>query len=141
MYIKLVFQFIPWVVPQCAGGVQAVLKNKPEIIPELPEGVQANQPCEQLKTLLQKQRIQESFYCDCGMLSQAQIEEALINFNQFYNNYNSGFPGTNLPGNTPEQNEIICNLKIALENILNKEETPFLSINSMGNGERLTFSS
>lgn len=136
MYIKLTIKFIPLVIAHVAAGLNAVLAKKPEIVGDLPEGARANVHSEKLRTMMSKDLVQAGYYHDCEELTLGQVEKALEIFANHYNNYNDDkLPGTALNGLNPSDNEIIVNLKIALENVRTNTETPLLKNWSSDDGE------
>ena len=56
-------------------------------------------------------------------------------FAAHYKHYSKGLPGAMLEGSEPRQNELICNLVIALDNVRNKTYMPFRSVLGADNGE------
>lgn len=135
MYIKLTIKFVPWVMAHVADGLNAVLATKPEIVEALPEGARANVHSEKLQTMMSKDLVQAGYYHDCEELTLEQVEKVLELFAKHYNNYSDGIlPGAALTGLNPSDNELIVNLKIALENVRTNTETPLLRKASSDDG-------
>ena len=129
---------MPWELRHVAAGINVLLKSKPEIVSELPDGAVANKHSKQLKSFITQDTVSAGYYHDCKELSREQLEKALNQFALHYNNYQNGkMPGAQLSGIKPKDNEIILNLEIALDNICNQNETPFLSKNSANDGNEL----
>ena len=131
LYVKLSFGYDSWSVPQTAGGLMAVMLAEPEILEELPKGVIPDQYSQRLMSLFGKQAVSAGFYHDCGNLSREHIEEALQQFQEHYHFFSDGLPAAAI-GPKPNDNEIIVNLKTALENVTLQpsEQKPLLSVES-----------
>lgn len=137
MYIKLHFKFVPWVVPQVASGINAILINKPDIVAELPPGTKANVHTKKLRSLMKKDMVQATYYLDCEELVEEQVETVLESFAAHYHHYaDNKLPGTRLTGLNPENNEIILNLKVAVENVRFRGDKPFLHACSEDDGQK-----
>lgn len=137
MYIKLTLNFQKWIVPACAGGVNAFLACKPEVVDDLPEDIKANTYSKTLKTLLTKELVNAEYYLDCKELSQDAVSHVLNIFAHHYQDYTKGLPAAMLTGGMPNQNELIVNLQIAFENVRSGQSKPLLSVNSMNSLEEM----
>lgn len=130
MYIKLMFTYMNWRVPQAGGGCRAYLNAKPSIVATLPINVQADTHCErqQKSNHLGENFSFSTYYHDCTGLIEADVEKALEAFNCFYANHKQPFAEVlSYKDEHINQNEIVTNLKIAVTNIRNGSEELFLN--------------
>jgi hypothetical protein len=132
MFIKLIFKREPWNTPGSPDVLVDRLFAEPAILDELPADAEADQ-CAPVRSLLNAQNPDVfSFYLDCGDASRENVEKAVQLFARHYKSKAEGLP---VVQSTPAgaENEIIANMRVALENAVRKpdERGQFLRTSGM----------
>lgn len=124
MYIKLTFQVQAGRVGAEASAAVAELVQYPSVIegleavPDINQAMENNQYVkEPVVSMFQDGNTSlKTFYLNCGEKSQQVVNKALELFNKHYETKQSGLPMVVWGGDSPEQNEIIRNMRHMLNN-------------------------
>ena len=118
MYIKLSFSQAVVIAPECWGGLVIGLNTNPTILYELPAGISANSPVNEIQTSKDYEEDKKyDYYYDCGTCTKDQIKKALKSFEQHY----QGELAATVAGEDIK-NSILENLKIALKKHSSEEK-------------------